>query len=105
MAFFSKIKLHTYQRRKFVFRYLLSVHHQHRRRANPIATEQLNNNNTAGAVADGGDEAVDMPDMPLPMFWHEHCLRCIECGKQLDATAVSCFVRNGHVFCREDDAK
>ncbi|XP_042881183.1 LIM/homeobox protein Lhx9-like isoform X1 [Penaeus japonicus] len=33
--------------------------------------------------------------------WHAGCLRCVACHTSLDA-AVTCFARDGHIFCRED---
>ncbi|QQP35625.1 Uncharacterized protein FKW44_023901, partial [Caligus rogercresseyi] len=33
--------------------------------------------------------------------WHASCLRCSECGGELEDQA-SCFERDGHIYCRED---
>ncbi|XP_068235939.1 LIM/homeobox protein Lhx2-like [Palaemon carinicauda] len=33
--------------------------------------------------------------------WHAGCLRCAACHSPLDA-AVTCFARDGHIFCRDD---
>nr|XP_027218830.1 protein apterous-like [Penaeus vannamei] len=33
--------------------------------------------------------------------WHAGCLRCVACHTSLDA-AVTCFARDGHIFCRDD---
>lgn len=33
--------------------------------------------------------------------WHSECLRCDECSRPLD-TALSCFVRQSRIYCRED---
>ncbi|KAH3794155.1 LIM/homeobox protein Lhx9-like [Dreissena polymorpha] len=33
--------------------------------------------------------------------WHVTCLRCAECNTQLD-TQITCFVRDGLVFCKRD---
>jgi hypothetical protein len=46
-------------------------------------------------------------------FWHEQCLRCAECGRQLGTEiddgigggGGSCFIRAGRPYCREDHAK
>ena len=36
--------------------------------------------------------------------WHSHCLKCSECGGELDSQ-TSCFERDGSIFCREDYLK
>ncbi|XP_053631303.1 LIM/homeobox protein Lhx9 isoform X2 [Cherax quadricarinatus] len=33
--------------------------------------------------------------------WHAGCLRCVACHAPLD-DAVTCFARDGHIFCRDD---
>jgi hypothetical protein len=33
--------------------------------------------------------------------WHSSCLKCVECGVELE-NQLSCFERNGHIFCKED---
>jgi len=33
--------------------------------------------------------------------WHTSCLKCAECGVQLE-NQVSCFERDGHMYCKED---
>jgi hypothetical protein len=35
----------------------------------------------------------------LNKWWHENCLRCVDCQRQL---ADTCYARNGHTYCRED---
>jgi len=35
----------------------------------------------------------------LEQKWHAACLKCAECGVELDH---SCFERNGNIFCKED---
>ena len=35
----------------------------------------------------------------LNQWWHESCLKCAECGRQLSET---CYSREGKTFCRED---
>ncbi len=36
--------------------------------------------------------------------WHSGCLRCAECGVDLDG-AGSCYEKNGFIFCKEDYVK
>ncbi|KAL3872016.1 hypothetical protein ACJMK2_039987 [Sinanodonta woodiana] len=33
--------------------------------------------------------------------WHVHCLRCADCKLSLD-TELTCFAREGHIYCKED---
>ena len=33
--------------------------------------------------------------------WHSSCLKCAECGVELEGQ-LSCYERNGHIFCKED---
>ena len=33
--------------------------------------------------------------------WHSCCLKCAECGVELEGQ-LSCYERNGHIFCKED---
>ncbi|XP_045184110.2 LIM/homeobox protein Lhx9-like [Mercenaria mercenaria] len=33
--------------------------------------------------------------------WHVQCLRCADCNIQLD-TQLTCFIRNGLIFCKQD---
>ena len=33
--------------------------------------------------------------------WHASCLKCAECGVELEGQ-LSCYERNGHIFCKED---
>ena len=33
--------------------------------------------------------------------WHAACLKCVECGVQLDSQ-MSCFEKNGAILCKED---
>lgn len=33
--------------------------------------------------------------------WHTSCLKCSECGLQLDEKCT-CFMRNGKAFCKPD---
>lgn len=33
--------------------------------------------------------------------WHTSCLKCHECGSQLDEKCT-CFMRNGKAFCKQD---
>ncbi len=33
--------------------------------------------------------------------WHASCLKCSECGVELEGQ-VSCYERNGHIFCKDD---
>ncbi len=35
----------------------------------------------------------------LNRWWHEKCLRCVDCEGQLTDT---CYARNGNTYCRED---
>ena len=34
--------------------------------------------------------------------WHCGCLRCVECGRELDESAGVCFVRGDRTFCKPD---
>lgn len=33
--------------------------------------------------------------------WHAHCLKCCECKLPLD-TELTCFARDGNIYCKED---
>lgn len=33
--------------------------------------------------------------------WHLECLTCCQCNEHLD-TEISCFAREGHIYCRKD---
>ena len=33
--------------------------------------------------------------------WHVSCLRCCECKTPLDSE-LTCFARNGNIYCKED---
>lgn len=33
--------------------------------------------------------------------WHTHCLRCCHCKQQLDSE-LTCFARDGNIYCKED---
>jgi hypothetical protein len=33
--------------------------------------------------------------------WHSSCLKCAECGVELESQ-LSCYERNGHIFCKDD---
>lgn len=33
--------------------------------------------------------------------WHAHCLKCCECKVPLD-TELTCFARDGNIYCKED---
>lgn len=33
--------------------------------------------------------------------WHGACLRCCRCSQPLDAE-LSCFCRDGNIYCKED---
>ncbi|VDK18759.1 unnamed protein product [Anisakis simplex] len=37
-------------------------------------------------------------------FWHESCLSCSTCHLRLSDNS-SCFIKDGHVYCREDHAQ
>jgi len=37
----------------------------------------------------------------LERKWHASCLKCTECGVNLENEA-SCFQKEGHIFCRDD---
>ncbi|GFY63001.1 hypothetical protein TNIN_460371 [Trichonephila inaurata madagascariensis] len=33
--------------------------------------------------------------------WHAHCLKCYRCDARLDQ-AMSCYFRDGHIYCKDD---
>lgn len=33
--------------------------------------------------------------------WHAHCLKCCECKLPLD-TELTCFARDGNIYCKDD---
>lgn len=33
--------------------------------------------------------------------WHAHCLKCCECKLPLDSE-LTCFARDGNIYCKED---
>uniref|UniRef100_A0A1I8BLR6 Homeobox domain-containing protein n=1 Tax=Meloidogyne hapla TaxID=6305 RepID=A0A1I8BLR6_MELHA len=35
-------------------------------------------------------------------FWHENCLRCVKCNKNVGNDNTRCFVHDGRIFCSED---
>lgn len=37
----------------------------------------------------------------LGVAWHVACLTCQQCGRPLDSQ-LTCFVRDGAVYCRDD---
>lgn len=37
-------------------------------------------------------------------FWHENCLSCSTCHLRLSDNST-CFIKDGHVYCREDHAQ
>ena len=39
--------------------------------------------------------------MTAEKHWHAHCLKCYDCKYHLD-NEVTCFVREGNVYCKED---
>lgn len=39
--------------------------------------------------------------LALDRRWHSSCLKCSECSSSLDSQ-VSCFTRNGKIYCKSD---
>ena len=34
--------------------------------------------------------------------WHLNCVRCVDCGENLEQLGLTCFARNGLLYCRRD---
>jgi len=40
--------------------------------------------------------------VPGLLQWHAACLRCTECGRLIDETSRTCFLRQRSVYCTHD---
>lgn len=71
---------------------------------------------TGDATSDGGGARASPPPLcagcrlrivdkfylsAVERKWHASCLKCAECGVELEGQ-LSCYERNGHIFCKED---